>query len=101
MGVSGRALPSLLLAVLLTSLPGARGANPGLVVRITDKGLAYGKKRWLSAGLVTRLAPGCSGYGGAQIGCPSVGRVAFRASRPRLGLWPHHPTAVSLRHVLS
>lgn len=55
MGVSARALSSLLLAVLLTSSPGALGANPGLVVRITDKGLEYGKKRWLSAGLADPL----------------------------------------------
>lgn len=43
------ALPYLLLRLLLTSTPEALGANPGLVARITDKGLEYGKK--LSAGL--------------------------------------------------
>ncbi|XP_021544951.1 lipopolysaccharide-binding protein [Neomonachus schauinslandi] len=35
------ALPSLLLRLLLTSTPGALGTNPGLVARITDKGLEY------------------------------------------------------------
>uniref|UniRef100_A0A452T894 Lipopolysaccharide-binding protein n=1 Tax=Ursus maritimus TaxID=29073 RepID=A0A452T894_URSMA len=35
------ALLSLLLRVLLTSTPHALGANPGLVARITDKGLEY------------------------------------------------------------
>ncbi|GAB5569204.1 lipopolysaccharide-binding protein [Prionailurus iriomotensis] len=35
------ALPSLLLRLLLTSSPEALGANPGLVARITDKGLEY------------------------------------------------------------
>lgn len=55
MGACARALPSLLLALLLTSPPGALGANPGLVVRITDKGLEYGKKCWLSAGLADPL----------------------------------------------
>ncbi|XP_025788433.1 lipopolysaccharide-binding protein-like [Puma concolor] len=35
------ALPSLLLRLLLTSSPEALGANPGLVTRITDKGLEY------------------------------------------------------------
>ncbi|KAM7127101.1 lipopolysaccharide-binding protein [Molossus nigricans] len=47
MGASARALPPLLLAVLLTSFPGALGANPGLVVRITDKGLEYVAKEGL------------------------------------------------------
>ncbi|KAI5770204.1 LBP protein [Gulo gulo luscus] len=35
------ALPSLLLRLLLTSTPGALDTNPGLVARITDKGLEY------------------------------------------------------------
>ncbi|XP_002915194.1 lipopolysaccharide-binding protein [Ailuropoda melanoleuca] len=35
------ALLSLLLRALLTSTPHALGANPGLVARITDKGLEY------------------------------------------------------------
>uniref|UniRef100_A0A8C7B8Q8 Lipopolysaccharide-binding protein n=1 Tax=Neovison vison TaxID=452646 RepID=A0A8C7B8Q8_NEOVI len=35
------ALPSLLLRLLLTSTLGALGTNPGLVARITDKGLQY------------------------------------------------------------
>ncbi|XP_029773312.1 lipopolysaccharide-binding protein isoform X1 [Suricata suricatta] len=43
------ALPSLLLRLLLTSTPEALGANPGLVARITDKGLEY----VASEGLVT------------------------------------------------
>ncbi|KAM9682297.1 lipopolysaccharide-binding protein isoform 1-T1 [Dama dama] len=34
-------LPSLLLGTLLTFTSGALGANPGLVVRITDRGLEY------------------------------------------------------------
>uniref|UniRef100_A0AAA9TU64 Lipopolysaccharide-binding protein n=1 Tax=Bos taurus TaxID=9913 RepID=A0AAA9TU64_BOVIN len=34
-------LPSLLLGTLLTFTSGALGANPGLVVRITDQGLEY------------------------------------------------------------
>lgn len=37
-------LLSTLLGLLLLSMPGTRGANPALVARITDKGLAYGKK---------------------------------------------------------
>ncbi|XP_016074871.1 PREDICTED: lipopolysaccharide-binding protein [Miniopterus natalensis] len=49
MGACARALPSLLLALLLTSPPGALGANPGLVVRITDKGLEYVAKEGLVA----------------------------------------------------
>ncbi|XP_025731990.1 lipopolysaccharide-binding protein isoform X1 [Callorhinus ursinus] len=36
-----QALPSLLLRLLLTPTPDALGTNPGLVVRITDKGLEY------------------------------------------------------------
>lgn len=51
MGTSAGALSSLLLGILLTSTPGALGANPGLVARITDKGLEYGKELWLLAGL--------------------------------------------------
>uniref|UniRef100_A0A8D0P2K2 Lipopolysaccharide-binding protein n=1 Tax=Sus scrofa TaxID=9823 RepID=A0A8D0P2K2_PIG len=35
------ALPSLLLGILLTSILGSLGANPGLVARITNKGLEY------------------------------------------------------------
>uniref|UniRef100_A0A8D1C0A8 Lipopolysaccharide-binding protein n=1 Tax=Sus scrofa TaxID=9823 RepID=A0A8D1C0A8_PIG len=41
MGASAGALPSLLLGILLTSILGSLGANPGLVARITDKGLEY------------------------------------------------------------
>lgn len=55
MGTSTRILGFLLLGLLLTSFPGALGTNPGLVVRITDKGLEYGKKLWLSAGLADLL----------------------------------------------
>lgn len=50
MGASAGALPSLLLGILLTSILGSLGANPGLVARITNKGLEYGKEPWLSAG---------------------------------------------------
>lgn len=46
-----RTLSFLLLGLLLPCLPGALGTNPGLVARITDKGLQYGKELWLSAGL--------------------------------------------------
>lgn len=44
--------------------PEALGVNPGLVARITAKGLEYGKKLWPSAGLadLLGLAPDCSGY---------------------------------------
>ncbi|XP_004687006.1 PREDICTED: lipopolysaccharide-binding protein [Condylura cristata] len=49
MGVSAGALLSLLLAVLLTVPPGALGASPGLVARITDKGLEYAAKEGLQA----------------------------------------------------
>lgn len=55
MGASARALSFLLLGLLLTSFPGALGANPGLVTRITDKGLEYGKKLWPLAGLADLL----------------------------------------------
>eukprot|EP00069_Balaena_mysticetus_P002123 bmy_15746T0 len=41
MGTSAGALSSLLLGMMLTYTPGALGANPGLVARITDKGLEY------------------------------------------------------------
>lgn len=55
MGAPARVLPSLLLGLLLASSPGAPGANPGLVARITDQGLQYGKERWLRAGLADPL----------------------------------------------
>ncbi|KAM6163848.1 lipopolysaccharide-binding protein [Rhynchocyon petersi] len=42
------ALPSLLLGLQLTSTLPALGANPGLVARITDKGLDYAAKEMLS-----------------------------------------------------
>ncbi|KAG8517826.1 Lipopolysaccharide-binding protein [Galemys pyrenaicus] len=51
MGVSTGALPPLLLAALLSCAPGALGASPGLVARITDKGLEYGEALWLPLGL--------------------------------------------------
>ncbi|OWK02982.1 LBP, partial [Cervus elaphus hippelaphus] len=41
MVTSAGTLPSLLLGTLLTFTSGALGANPGLVVRITDRGLEY------------------------------------------------------------
>ncbi|XP_036681040.1 lipopolysaccharide-binding protein isoform X1 [Balaenoptera musculus] len=41
MGTLAGALSSLLLGMMLTYTPGALGANPGLVARITDKGLEY------------------------------------------------------------
>lgn len=50
-------LPSLLLGTLLTFTSGALGANPGLVVRITDQGLEYGRELRLSAGLADLLGP--------------------------------------------
>ncbi|XP_007932939.1 lipopolysaccharide-binding protein [Orycteropus afer afer] len=43
------ALPCLLLGLLLTSTPRAHSANPGLVARITDKGLEYAAKEGLLA----------------------------------------------------
>ena len=78
------ALPSLLLRLLLTSSPEPLGANPGLVARITDKGLEYGKKLWLLAGLGTRWAPGCSGNGGGH----QRGALP-RGGEPRSGLVTH------------
>lgn len=54
----------LLLGLLLAFSPEALGVNPGLVARITAKGLEYGKKLWPSAGLadLLGLALDCSGY---------------------------------------
>ncbi|KAM6147847.1 lipopolysaccharide-binding protein [Erethizon dorsatum] len=49
MGVLPGPLLSLLLGLLLTSAPAVLGANPGLVARITDKGLAYGAQEGLLA----------------------------------------------------
>ncbi|XP_006144191.1 lipopolysaccharide-binding protein isoform X2 [Tupaia chinensis] len=49
MGALARALLSILLGFLLASTPGALGANPGLVARITDKGLEYAAKEGLLA----------------------------------------------------
>nr|XP_003411590.1 lipopolysaccharide-binding protein [Loxodonta africana] len=47
MGAWAGALPFLLLGLLLTSTPRAHSANPGLVARITDKGLEYAAKEGL------------------------------------------------------
>ncbi|XP_036758197.2 lipopolysaccharide-binding protein [Manis pentadactyla] len=49
MANSARALPPLLLGLLLMSAPGALGANAGLVARITDKGLEYVAREGLVA----------------------------------------------------
>ncbi|KAM9249599.1 lipopolysaccharide-binding protein isoform 1-T1 [Dugong dugon] len=49
MGAWTGVLPSLLLGLLLTSTPRAHSANPGLVARITDKGLEYAAKEGLLA----------------------------------------------------
>ncbi|XP_072591979.1 lipopolysaccharide-binding protein-like isoform X1 [Vulpes vulpes] len=49
MKVLAGVLSSLLLRFLLTSIPGALGTNPGLVVRITDKGLEYVAREGLVA----------------------------------------------------
>ncbi|XP_004867839.1 lipopolysaccharide-binding protein [Heterocephalus glaber] len=47
MGASPGSLLSLLLGLLLISALGVLGTNPGLVARITDKGLAYGAQEGL------------------------------------------------------
>ncbi|XP_006874801.1 PREDICTED: lipopolysaccharide-binding protein [Chrysochloris asiatica] len=49
MGALAGALSSLLLGLLLTSTPRAHSATPGLVARITDKGLEYAAKEGLLA----------------------------------------------------
>ncbi|KAF6284447.1 lipopolysaccharide binding protein [Rhinolophus ferrumequinum] len=49
MGASTRALSLLLLGLLLAFFPGALGTNPGLVARITDKGLEYVAREGLVA----------------------------------------------------
>nr|XP_019605804.1 PREDICTED: lipopolysaccharide-binding protein-like [Rhinolophus sinicus] len=49
MGASTRALSLLLLGLLLASFPGALGTNPGLVARITNKGLEYAAREGLVA----------------------------------------------------
>lgn len=91
MRTSARALASLLLALLLTSSLGALGVRPGLVARITAKGLECGKARWPSLGRLTRSAPGCSGHGrGTQA----------RFLGPGWDSGPRRPTSVSLRHLL-
>ncbi|XP_069351596.1 lipopolysaccharide-binding protein [Eulemur rufifrons] len=46
--LAGALLPAL-LGWLLTSTPGALGANPGLVARITNKGLEYAARKGLLA----------------------------------------------------
>lgn len=82
MGAPARVLPALLLGLLLGSTPGAPGANPGLVARITDQGLQYGKARWLWAGLADPLGTRLLWVRGAQTGRSSSGRVAFRPGGP-------------------
>ncbi|XP_062948009.1 lipopolysaccharide-binding protein [Cynocephalus volans] len=42
-------LPAILLGWLLTSVPADLGANPGMVARITDKGLEYAAREGLLA----------------------------------------------------
>lgn len=70
---------------------GALGVRPGLVARITAKGLECGKARWPSLGRLTRSAPGCSGHGrGTQA----------RFLGPGWDSGPRRPTSVSLRHLL-
>ncbi|XP_012382701.2 lipopolysaccharide-binding protein [Dasypus novemcinctus] len=49
MRVFSGALPSLLLGLLLAGTPGAHGANPGLVARVTAKGLEYAAREGLLA----------------------------------------------------
>lgn len=95
MGALARALPSILLALLLTSTPEALGANPGLVARITDKGLEYGKKPHLLAGLgkpTLQAALGTVGTGSGDTDrtlspgqCHLLGQVALA---PILALLP-------------
>ncbi|XP_006881773.1 PREDICTED: lipopolysaccharide-binding protein-like [Elephantulus edwardii] len=49
MGAWAGGLPSLLLGLLFSSTQWTHGANPGLVARITDKGLEYAAKEGLLA----------------------------------------------------
>ncbi|XP_048205135.1 lipopolysaccharide-binding protein [Perognathus longimembris pacificus] len=49
MGASADALPPILLGLLLAVTPGTLSANPGLVARITSKGLEYAAKEGLLA----------------------------------------------------
>ncbi|XP_073930842.1 lipopolysaccharide-binding protein isoform X2 [Castor canadensis] len=49
MGILTSTLPPILLGFLLMSTLGALGANPGLVARITNKGLEYAAKEGLLA----------------------------------------------------
>ena len=96
------ALPSLLLRLLLTPTHGALGANPGLVARITDKGLEYGKKlRPLaalggSAGHQTALGAAGDTDGALSVGVVSQGLAALA---PSLALSPTHGAAWA--HYLS
>lgn len=87
MVTSAGTLPSLLLGTLLTFTSGALGANPGLVVRITDRGLEYGREPWLSAGLADLLGPRLLwGQLGTQRGLsPSGWLQASRSGSPGSG----------------
>lgn len=89
-------LPSLLLGTLLTFTSGALGANPGLVVRITDQGLEYGREPRLSAGLADLLGPRLLwGQLGTQRGLSPSGwcRLPGQAALARgLALSPKHWT---------
>ena len=92
MGASARALASLLLGLLLTSSPGALGAHPGLVARVTAKGLEYGKAQWPSAGLADPL--------GTRLLWVWQGHRQAHFFGPGWDSGPCHPTTVSLRHLL-
>ena len=87
MVTSAGTLPSLLLGTLLTFTFGALGANPGLVVRITDQGLEYGREPRLSAGLADLLGPRLLwGQLGTQRGLsPSGWLQASRSGSPGSG----------------
>uniref|UniRef100_A0A2K5H7W0 Lipopolysaccharide-binding protein n=1 Tax=Colobus angolensis palliatus TaxID=336983 RepID=A0A2K5H7W0_COLAP len=76
MGALAGALPSILLALLLTSTPEALGANPGLVARITDKGLEYAAQEGLLAlqsELLRIMLPDFTG----DVRIPHVGRGSY------------------------
>ena len=93
MVTSAGTLPSLLLGTLLTFAFGALGANPGLVVRITDQGLEYGREPRLSAGLADPLGPRLLwGQLGTQRGLSLRVVAGFPVRQPWLGVWPCHPT---------
>lgn len=100
MKVLAGVLSSLLLRFLLTSIPGALGTNPGLVVRITDKGLEYGKKLWLLAGLGPPAGRQTALHtvGDTNGRSPSVWRPWLPVWQPWLPVWPGHPPTVLLGH---